>query len=406
MTMKKLLALLLAGAMLLPQASVFAEEVKEGPRADAIVVEAEESETYEGAFNKITGAAMSGGGAMQINSPKEVDSLLELKFDVEVEDEYDVWLLASSGSVLHLSNYQWFINDDSAWRPYSGLAGGAGYTSGAHGGIAVSWIRLAKRVFTPGEYSISFSADKLRALASDFMFVEIDNVCIVPSSWGWTPNGVAPPYDARVMKFEYAGGKISNTSLQPKHNFKVTVTNKILEEMPYVAQLYTELQYKGEKVVGVIHDMAVAANKWKRGKDYSNTVQLTVPYNAPDGEYEVWTGIHNIGYANGEKMVKVGDVTVGAPQADLESNMVEISEITLPETVERQVPFTVDVAYTPTTDKKAVKPYLEFYNPNNEKELWYVAEGAEAVDMAKGVKETKTFEFTVKDVVPDGEYDV
>lgn len=405
MTINKILALLLTGAMLLPQAPVFAEEAEAEIGAEAIIVEAEDASVVEGAFKKIDGSKCSGGSAMQLYVNKETPSMITMDFDIGVEGEYDVWLLASAGSVLHLSNYDYMISDEDAWRPYSGLAGGSGYASNIFN-IDVGWRKLKTRTFTPGSYSFSVKAEKLRALAGDFMFAEIDALYIVPSSWEWVANGVAPPYDKRAMKFEYAGGKLSQSTVNRRFSFKATVTNKILEEIPYKAQLYTELTYKGEKVVGTVHEMAVSANKWKKGKEYSNTVQLTVPFNAPDGEYEVWTGIYNIEYANGDKMAKVGDIVVGEIPKKPEPNLLNVSAIEMPETVERQVPFTVDVKYTPSQDKKEVKPYLEFYNPKNEKELWYVAECDTAVDLVKDIAESKTFEFTIKDDVPDGEYKV
>lgn len=406
MKMKKLLALLLAGTMLLPQAAAFAEEVEEEPQASAIIVEAENAEVVEGAFKKVSGGTRSGGSAMQCYVTKETPSSISMNFNVEVEDEYDVWLLASSGSVLHLSTYEWMINDDTAWRPYSGLAGGSGYATTLS--IAVSWMRMTRRIFTPGSYTFSIKTEKLRALASDFMFAEIDAVYIVPTSWGWQANGTMPPYDARQMDFEYVEGKLSHTTISPKNNLKVTVTNKLNKEQPFVAQLYTEIRYKGEKVTGAIHEMTTPANKWRKGKEYSNTVNLTIPFNAPDGDYEVWTGIYNINYGNGESMAKVGDLKVVGNEEvkEIIPNEVDINVLSMPETVERQVPFTVEAEYTPTTDKQGVKPYLQFYNPKNGNEMWYVAEGDTAVDMVTGVKEKDTFTFTVKDDVPDGEYNV
>lgn len=273
-------------------------------------------------------------------------------------------------------------------------------------GIPVNWVKLKTRTFTPGEYSFSVKTDKLRTLAKDFMLCHIDCLYLVPTDWNWTPSGTTAPYDKKTMKFEYVGGKLSAETVNSKQSFKATVTNKVVEETPYGAQLYTELTYKGEKVVGVVHDTATPVSKWKKGKEYTNTAQLTVPFNAPDGLYEVWTGFYNIDYDNGEKMAKVGDIVVGEIPKDPEPNLLEVSAVTMPETVERQVPFTVDVEYTASQAKKGTTAYLEFYNPKNEKEMWYVAECTEKVDLAAGAKETKTFEFTIKDDVPDGEYNV
>lgn len=122
---KKILALLLTGAMLLPQMSVFAEDVEEAPKAEAVIVEAEKAETVEGAFKAITGAGHSGGGSMQVFVTKDTPSSFTVDFDVEVEGEYDVWLLGSLGSTDYVSQYEYQISDED-WKKYSGISGGSG----------------------------------------------------------------------------------------------------------------------------------------------------------------------------------------------------------------------------------------------------------------------------------------
>lgn len=401
MNIKKLFGVLLSASFLLAQLPVLAEEeVQTGP--EPIFVEVEKAEIIEGGFKIKENKAYSGGAGMYLYQTKEETSSFTITFTVEQEAEYDLQLLSTSGAVSHLSTFTWQL-DDGKEQSYGGVPGeSAGYVMDPYT-QAVNWMKLKTLTLTPGEHTFTVKAEKFRSLAADFMYAYVDCLWLVPSAWNWYPYQLSEPYNIDFMKFEPAGGSINKTNANPKQVITATVQNQLVEKTPYNAVLYTEIRNRGERVVGTSHLPAIGTGKWKVGKIYKDTCNLTIPANAPDGIYEVWSGFKKIYYTNGESMQKIGEFTVGEGLKYPDPAVIELSAFAIPETVTRHEPFVVNVEYTGNKKNAGTTAYLAFYQGE---ELWYVAEGKEKNSVNPTLKTEKEFTFEITESVPDGEYSV
>jgi len=383
--------------------TIFAEGTQtEEAGPEAVLIEVENSHEIVGSFTRKEDPAYSGGAGMYLYQTKEEECSFTVSFTVEHEAEYDIQMLSTSGAVAHLSKFSWKI-DDGEYQAYGGVAGGNGGYSMDPFGQAVTWRKLKTMTLEAGEHTLTVYADKLRTLAKDFMYVYVDCVYLVPSSWEWEPYMTLKPYNIEKMKFEFVGGKITTQTVKQEEPFKVSVMNKALETTPYSAALYTELRYKGQEVANVTHVPSVSMNKWRVGKVYTDTCTIAAPFSAPDGLYEVWTGLSNIPYASGEAMYKVGEVIVGEIPQDPVPITAEISNLQIPQMVVRGEEFEVTAAYLSNTKFKETTAYLAFYKGE---ELWYVAEHKEKLSLTANQKPEKTFQFSIDEDVPDGDYEV
>lgn len=402
--MRKILGLLLLISMLAECVPVFAEENTEMQEMKAVLIEMEKADVVEGLFKTVDSGSYSGGKGMQVYETKEEESYIEVPFSVDIDGEYDLHILSTIGNTDYVSQYKWKLDDEEKWRGYSGADGVGGYSQGIYG-VPVSWKRISHSEFiTAGEHRIKIIVSKKRSMASDFMYCFVDCAYLVPSAWEWTPCNLSEPYNIDKMKFEYAGGNISKEKIKQEQSFDVTVENSAAEVTPYNATLRTELRYKGQMVAYANYEPNIPTKSWKTGKKYSGKCTLTVPFNAPDGLYEVWTGFLGIDYASGEEMYKVGEIQVGELPVYPDSSIIKIARLEIPGEVKRGEKFTANVRFTASRKESSAKAYLAFYKGN---ELWYVAEQeGKPIDVASKNEAEKNIEFNIKEDVPDGEYRV
>ena len=402
--MKKLMGILLLITMLAQCLPVFAEETEETADAKAVLVEMENADVVEGLFKVVSSNSYSGGKGMQVYETKEEESYIEVPFEVETDGEYDLHILSTNGNTDYVSKYKWKLDDEEDWRGYSGVSGTGGYSQGDYG-VPVSWLRVAdKEKLSAGEHRIKIMVSNKRTMASDFMYCFVDCVYVVPSSWDWMPFNLSEPYNIEKMKFEYVDGKISKETVKQEQSLEVTAENTVTETTPYNATLRTELRYKGQMVTYSNYAPDIPTKSWKAGKKYSGKCTLTVPFNAPDGLYEVWTGFLGINYANGDEMHKIGELVVGEIPKLPEKGVISAASFDIPGEVKRAEKFSVKVRLTANKKAASAKAYLAFYKG---KELWYAAEQeGRAFSLAEKVETEKNIEFEIKEDVPDGDYKV
>ena len=402
--MKRISALILLLSMLLQGLPAFAEETEPADNLEPVLIEMEKADVVEGLFEVTQSKTYSGGSGMQVYNTKEEESYIEVPFKIAADGEYDMHILSTVGASDYVSQYKWKIDDEEEWRGYSGVSGTGGYSQGVYG-VPVNWKRLAAKEFlTAGEHRITVIVSKKRTMASDFMYCFLDCMYVVPSSWEWMPYNLSEPYNIEKMKFEYIGGKLSMETIRQEQSFDVTVENTVVEETPYNATLRTELRYKGQKVSSANYAPNLPTKSWKKGKKYTGKCTLSVPFNAPNGLYEVWTGFLGLGYASGEEMCKVGEIVVGEIPKLPEKKVIKTSALEIPNEVKRAEKFTVTAKFNANKKSSESKAYLAFYKGN---ELWYVAEQqGRAFDVNEKTDSEKTIEFVINEDVPDGDYDV
>lgn len=395
---KRLLSFILVIVSIFSQTSVFAEDDRE---IKAIMVEMEKGEVLQGDFKPVSNAQMSGKSGMMVHEYKASKSELKVEFDIDQTGEYDIQLCSTLGNTDYVSKMKWRI-DDEEYLPYNGVTTSAGYNQGMYG-VPIFWCKLDTRTLEAGKHSFSVLVEDIRDMG-EFMLAFCDVLAIAPSEWGWEPYGVNPPYNSEDMKFSFAGGKISTERVYQEGSFNVEVTTKCEEETPYQAVFLTELRYKGQKVTDSVDVPPVPTSKWKKDKTYKHKAKLSVPFNAPDGVYEVWTGASKIPYVNGNTMEKVGEIKVGEDVVLPKKATAKVSKLDIPATLRRGEEFTVQTEVTANKTLTDATAYLEFYSGE---ELWYVAElGKISERLTENHKTELSLKGIINEDVPDGEYSV
>ncbi len=386
------------------------EEPPVVPDNGSVVVEMETSEVLQGSgiaqvFTQ-TDYQVSGGGYVGCLSDKAEPYEIRVTFTVSNPGQYDIWLDSFLGNVGYVSNFKWKL-DDGAYQGFLPIGNtiDAGYPCGIWGLITnMYWAKLAVEYLDAGTHTLSIYVDQLRSSENDWQIAVFDVLMLAPTEWNWTPNGISRPFDAATMKFAFVGGQVNTQRADQDTSFTVDVTNQCLELVPADANFVLQLRYKGQKVLNVNYEPAVPTSQWNVGENYTTTVTMKVPFNVPDGEYEIWSGILNMNYADGEAFKKIGDLQVGDPVVLPEPMTVDISDLSVPAQIARGTAFEVSANVKVNKDAGNARAYLAFYQGE---ELWYVAELGQVADILKaGVSTQITASAVVDEDVPDGSYTI
>ena len=386
--------------MCMPQTFVFAAEP-----AQAVWIEAEQEANIKGEYRASSGKDYSDGALLLLDSTNEsIPHQADFEININATDTYDIWVLSSVGNQNYVSTFKWNLNGEG-YKPCPGASVLAFRTSDARN-VPLYWHKLSeKKALSSGINKLSFLTEKKRTMENDFLYNALDVIAVVPSSWQWVPSGKGKPFDKEKLKLEFVAGKVDKTHVNAEESFSVTFTNKVIEKTDASPSLFAMLAYKGQTVSKEIIAPSNPVSRWKVGNSYTNMCSITVPFNVPDGDYEVYAGIEGAGYVDRE-IAKIADIKIGEEKKAVVLNNIEITELTLPDEI--TIGETVKGSSVISLHKSEglnTAAYLTFWKDDI---LWYVSEIGR-VDIGKvtlGENHEIPVEFIVKDNIPKGNYTV
>ena len=352
----------------------------------------------------------SGGKIVSLCTEEDGTYSVTLPFEITDSDNYDIFMLSTDNwQPSYASPYEWSLNGGA----YSNGGVQTSYTAVAlpfvnlapfgdiRGGLR--WWRLRTQDLEPGVNSLSIRVTGRREQENIYCHM-IDVLVIVPSSWGWTPDGYSKPYDKRRVKVNPTGGSISAARVDRKSTFTATVGYRPLESYPSLrANVWAELSTNGETVRRIQRASVVSASTWTANQTYTEAFTIDVPFNAPDGIYEVRYGIEGINFQDGKPYALLGTIQVGNDKEVIipYTGTAELTELTA---AEGEIMGRASVTLDRAVDFESAA-YLTLWRDDI---LWGVAE-AGVVDVTAwkpGEAEEVSFAASIPDGMPKGDYDV
>ncbi|BBI31560.1 S-layer homology domain-containing protein [Cohnella abietis] len=286
-----------------------APAVPETPAADAYLwTEGENYHSSQGGY-RTSGNLQASEGTyllLQTNKPN-TSATVQYQVTIPETGSYDIWVLAT-GMSIWMSSWSWKLDEGSYLAPPV-VTENALF---AAEGMPFYWHKLSSTELTQGKHNIGFLTNTPRQGAPDGLYNQgIDAIAVVPVGWGWKPNGISKPFNKAAVKFEYVSGTLDKTIVNREEQVNVTVINKAVEEIKGSLSFFVELVYNGEVVSRAAREFT--KKSWAAGEEYAESIQLTVPFNAPKGANEIRTGIVDVQYnnaTNGEGSLKVDNINI------------------------------------------------------------------------------------------------
>lgn len=212
-------------------------------QADYIWLEAEDGVITGEGLEVMADGGASGGKGLHVFKTDLTPTSVTMSFNIAEAGEYDVKILSLEYR-MHTTNYSWWI-DDNAPATLSQSSNPAIYNHYIAGSnLPVQWHDAGAVELSEGSHTITLSADKARAIASDIL-TYFDAVSITPSSWNWVSDGLNKPTTNKVESFTLTGGIIPGKKIAA--NAVVSDTSGVGETMMlalafYKDNLLTEVQ--------------------------------------------------------------------------------------------------------------------------------------------------------------------
>ena len=129
---------------------------------------------------------------------------------------------------------------------------------------------------------------------------------------------------------------------------------------------------------------------------------LTVPFNAPDGEFEIRAGVEDLSLEDGSNDAVIGKVTIGNGVAEeVVPVKAEFTSFNIPDSIKKDEPFNVSANFSLNREiGREAKPYIVFWKDGL---LYEVLTGRDAIDEKSGGFE---FSATLTSDLPAGSYEV
>ena len=343
----------------------------------------------------------SGKSALKLDTTKEGPHEVSIGFNLSYEEDYDIYLLGTPGSTDWASVRKWKL-DDGEYQSDRSENAGSGYSTADARVAGISWFKFQTVRLSKGSHTLSFYVDQLRTMGNDMYYSILDVIAIVPASWGWTPDRISvKPYNKKDLKINIASGQALKKELKQEENFTVEVQYRLGEKTDGSPRLYAELSLNGETVSRDSHLPSASLKTWGVGLPQTETFSITVPFNAPDGQYEIRAGVEGVTLEDGNSDLLVDQVVIGDPNkpevVPVES---EFSNVQIPEKIEKNVPVTVSADFKLNREiGKEAKPYLSLWKDGL---LYEVLEGTQPVSEENG---SFSFTQTLTSDLPAGEYD-
>ncbi|MDD6484455.1 MAG: hypothetical protein PUF72_07765 [Clostridiales bacterium] len=253
---------------------------------DYVYIEANNGYTSNNAYtesNRVMQILADGSSEypMPDSAPK-----LDFAFRLQNQNTYDIWV-----DSITRANYDTLLEyaiDDYSGSNYTAstaerygkiTASGIGY-----GQYETAWHKITTQELAAGGHIIS-----LRAILdpkTNRYLSAINRVVVVPSSWNWTPVNDGNPYDASSLSLNITA--VSDS---------VELTKGADADISFISNLGTEsdadifyemqLEWNGEKVSSVIQRPSPLLVNRTAGTNYTDTIKITVPTYAPDGNYKI-----------------------------------------------------------------------------------------------------------------------
>ena len=337
---KKLTAIFAAMVMMLTSVNVLAVRGQE-----SMWIECEEAYSVKsGDYTVKTDDAASGKKSLKLDSTHEGIHEVMISFPVSRNNEYDIYVLSTPINISWASKYKWKLDGGE----YNGIANGiaSAYTTQDSRRGGVVWHKMTTAELNRGTHTMGFIVENKRTAGNDFYYNVLDCIVVVPKSWNWKPTNVTDkPFDKSTVSVYCAGGKVPSKEIKQKDTLEIEVTNRADKKTNANPKLYVKLMYNGEEVCSAKEYSMIPMGKWGVGKEYTNKFQLTVPFNAPNGTYQVISGIDGINYANGKEYEQIGEIVVGSEKKNPEKITAAFENVTIPGSMQKNVPFTVSADY-------------------------------------------------------------
>ena len=273
-------------------------------------LEAEDSISYlSGGFAVSNDSSASNGKKVLLNTTADGDHSVSFAFNIYDENTYDIYLLGTPGSVPWAS-YSFYSLDGGSFVSDKGEGDSVLYQDNSFGGN-VSWHKVTTTKFNSGSHSITYKCPDMSTINNRYYFY-IDVIAVVPSSWNYTPVTInSKPLDNSKIFLSYKEGSVSANAVRAEDTVKVKVSNTVEKNSIGETTVWAGIYYGDDVVTEQIDYIEKPLYSMGKGESFENEFELKLPFNVPDGEYEVRTGVNGVRYIDGKEYIVVDKIWVG-----------------------------------------------------------------------------------------------
>ncbi len=316
---------------------------------------------------------------------------------VPVVGDYDIWVLGTPGNTDYVSKYQWRY-DNQEFSENTGSFTQYALTADIRQ-AGMGWSKLGSCFLTEGAHVLEFLVDQKREIRNDFYYHALDCIAVVPAAWQWAPDGLSRPVDNAMISIDYIGTE--NAALQGMRDETIRIPVKTRLNQPIHGDfpIYVWLTYQDEIVT--VSSFTPAMHKRDVNTEYTDHIEMKIPFNAPDGQYKILCGAGingQAGFANKNGgsatygSMTIGDITPGiSPMLQAAHGSGTVSGDQL------YVEASADVI---DSGKSEVRPYVKLFLGDI---LWGVCESSQTVRLQNGSNILSMY-FILPDGLPDGVY--
>lgn len=395
--MKKLSSILLVLILILNTVPAYAVR---GYRS--LWIECEDAATViSGKWASASDNNASGKKSLKLDSTNTGPHEVNVNFTLSYEGEYDIFILGTPGSTNWASVRKWKLNGGDYQADMSENVGSA-YVTADSRGAGLSWSKISAQKLNKGNNSLSFYVDQLRALGNDFCYSVLDVIAIVPTAWDWTPNKLeVKPYNKNEIKLNVVSGTVSKKELKQEETFTVEVQYRLGAKADGMPKLYAEISMNGETISRDSHIPSNPLKSWPVGIAQTESFTIKVPFNAPDGEFEIRAGVEDLTLEDGTSDAFIETVKIGTEsKSEVIPVKAEFSNVSIPDSIQKGVKADISAEFKLNREiGKEAKPYLALWKDGL---LYDVLESSEPINESEGRFE---FSTTMTSDLPAGEYD-
>ena len=382
--------------------TVFADE----ETMSSICIEAENYLKKTGGYTVVEDSNLSKGKGIVVDSSNyegaDGNNTLEYSFAVEKQGRYDIWVLSTDGLTNYVSQFKWKLDGGA----YAAATKDKKLVSFRTPGITKTtmyWIKLSTAELKEGTHSFGIKVDEKRTMSPNMYLHAMDCIMLVPEKWKFEPNELDKPFNVDDISVEYVSGEIKTKNIKREGSVEVNIYNKITKKASGSPKTTVRLLYNGSKVTEETKSFTIPMNKWRPGARYEEDFSLNIPFDAPDGEYEIVTFINNIPYENGNEYETVGKIKLGDRKEETAAEM-NVKELVLPKSQTKGTEIAGSAVISLNkVQETAAGAYIALHKGE---ELWGVIE-TEDIDLSGYVPNTDItvpIKYSFTEDVPNGDY--
>lgn len=217
------------------------------------------------------------------------------------------------------------------------------------------WSTLAESVYLKkGKHSITFKVEEPRRLDNLYVMF-IDSILVLESGYAFLPDGTTKPAPGYGLGTKVNLVDLSLPEVKAGEPFTIGASFSLEKKVEADLRLYLRILYQGQLLFGKDYEPVVPTSSWSPGRVYYEKLDGQLPFDAPDGIYQVELGFYHATFTNKELADNVvGELRLGEPRSLAEIPRVKLLRADFPREASGTLPVSLSFRFPGETSKDAL----------------------------------------------------